>query len=546
MLRKKGQNLFFETKRFTDKGTFLQAPLLSESESELWNPDDNEENWILTAGKIQNLRIAALKINGIEVEADQIFSFWKHIGNPNFGQGYVIGREIREGCIVPTIAGGLCQLSNALYDAALKANFIIVERHKHTRVIKGSLAEQDRDATVKWNFIDLRFKSDHSFRIEAELNADKLIVRFKSQHKRSEVPQKAPKAHLAHSHLNDCYSCGNLECFKHPQKATFVKKENEVTTFLLDERWPEYEEYISSKAGTKDVCLHPLSKSKWSLPSTTLLHSSKFSQLKHTFQWRWGLYAKKNAFALSLALDEKKALGIAKKIPLESTHLVVAQNLLPYLWKQGVLGGRTYDVLMTRLPMEKLHQRLDEAHVLYPSSPTLGDFRASPNWVELEKKALQKASRIITCHQEIADLFHNKSTHLNWQLPSATTVTRGTKLLFPASSVARKGAYEVKRLAKELDLTFVITGKAEEHSSFWEDLKVEYAAQNPFDTIGLVVYPTYIEHQPRLLLKAIAAGLPIITTTASGLPNSKQVNLILIGDYEALKRMVLNYLEKNH
>ncbi|MEY3964878.1 MAG: hypothetical protein RL263_46, partial [Bacteroidota bacterium] len=86
------------------------SPVIASSETELWNFHDNANNWILTAGKIENLRIAARKINGLHVQAKQTFSFWKHIGYPNFGQGFVVGREIREGCIVPTVAGGLCQL----------------------------------------------------------------------------------------------------------------------------------------------------------------------------------------------------------------------------------------------------------------------------------------------------------------------------------------------------------------------------------------------------------------------------------------------------
>ena len=159
------KNLLNPTLKFRDKSELINEQIISFSESDLWNPFDNKDNWILTAGKVENLRIASKKINGIEIKANEVFSFWKHIGNPNIGQGYVIGREIREGCILPTIAGGLCQLSNALYDSALKANFDIIERHKHTKVIKGSLAEQDRDATVKWNYIDLRFKSNFDFRI---------------------------------------------------------------------------------------------------------------------------------------------------------------------------------------------------------------------------------------------------------------------------------------------------------------------------------------------------------------------------------------------
>ena len=78
-------------------------------------------------------------------------------------RGFVKGRELREGCIIPNVGGGLCQVSNALYDAALQAGHEIVERHAHTQVIAGSLAEQGRDATVFWNYVDLRFRSERPF-----------------------------------------------------------------------------------------------------------------------------------------------------------------------------------------------------------------------------------------------------------------------------------------------------------------------------------------------------------------------------------------------
>jgi VanW like protein len=233
VLRRQFQNTFADTKKFADKGQLKSQPIISVSESNLWNTDDNEQNWILTAGKVQNLRFAARRLNGIEVEANKTFSFWKHLGNPNIGQGYVIGREIREGCIVPTIAGGLCQLSNALYDAALKANFEIIERHRHTKVIKGSLAEQDRDATVKWNYVDLRFRSDDSFRIEIDVTTEKLIVKFRSAERNSSTIDGNSKAFLPSSKLNDCYSCGNFECFKHPDRSS-IKPEKAITTFILD------------------------------------------------------------------------------------------------------------------------------------------------------------------------------------------------------------------------------------------------------------------------------------------------------------------------
>src|SRR5688572_7144725 len=104
--KRRFQNLSSPVNRFTKSNSMKNESVIAFSESDLWNPEDNEQNWILTAGKIQNLRIAVKNIHGIEIPANSVFSFWKHIGNPNIGKGYVVGREIREGCIVPTKAGG--------------------------------------------------------------------------------------------------------------------------------------------------------------------------------------------------------------------------------------------------------------------------------------------------------------------------------------------------------------------------------------------------------------------------------------------------------
>ena len=142
----------------------------------LWTDHENSEK-ILVAGKIHNLRLAVRQLNGVEVPANRVFSFWKHLARTSRLKGYVARRELREGCLIPNIGGGLCQLSNALYDAALNAGFEIVERHPHSQVIPGSLAETGRDATVFWNYVDLRFKSSHPFRIEAQLTVDSLVAR---------------------------------------------------------------------------------------------------------------------------------------------------------------------------------------------------------------------------------------------------------------------------------------------------------------------------------------------------------------------------------
>jgi hypothetical protein len=538
------KNLLHPSRKFSKTSLLVHEPVIAISESELWNSFDNKDNWILTAGKIENLRIAVQKLNGLEVGANEVFSFWKHIGNPNFGQGYVIGREIREGCIVPTIAGGLCQLSNALYDAALRANFEIVERHKHTKVIKGSLAEKDRDATVKWNYLDLRFKSSFDFRIEIELTSDHLKVAFRSPQNQAE-PVQDKLSWKASSKLNDCYSCGNMACFKHPDK-TGVEQEIATTTFILDEKWPEYDKYVSQTATKADHFILPLKKNRWiktnrynwaaAHPQKT--KATQFQGLFRALQLRFAPKNKNNVFELSLQLDKKIAKAAARQIPIDATHVVIAQNLLPFIYETGALGGRTFDVFMTRLPFEKLHERLDLAFAFHNESQTLNDFRASKELIALENKALTSARKIITPHSELAAIFKNKAVKLDWQIPAIPNgQPNGTKVLFPASAVGRKGAYEIKRLAKELQLELVISGRTIETAHFWQDLKIE-KFNGDWRQIGLVVYPTYVEHQPRLLLKAVAQDIPVITTTASGLKPSAQVEVLEINNFEQLKNAV--------
>lgn len=537
-------NTLHPVKRFTNRGALNNQKVISFSESDLWNPNDNTDNWLLTAGKIENLRIACKQINGIEVKANETFSFWKHIGNPHIGKGYVVGREIREGCIIPTVAGGLCQLSNALYDAALKAHFEILERHRHTKVIKGSLAEQDKDATVKWNYVDLRFRSGYDFKIKAELTTDKLVVSLLSERVNNKELIPSIASRFDHK-LNDCYSCGNFACYKHPDR-TSVKQEIGITTYILDERWEEYNAYIAEKGTETDYTILPLKKNKWidttryqwDAPNPLRIRAVSKAGMRRALQLRWGAKRGKNLFRLNVQADRAIALAAAKKIPVACTHLVVQQNLLPFLYECGALGGRTYDVFMTRLPIEKLQERLDVAFQNHPESPTLKDFRAPEQLIAWENKALTQARNIITPHFEIAALFNHKSTLLPWATTPETVITpKGNTVLLPASAVGRKGAYELKQLAKELNITIAIAGNAAEYPGFWENIPV-IRFNGDFTQIGLVVYPAYVEHQPRLLLKAIAKGIPVVVSSACGVRPAPHVHIVPAGNYKVLKEAV--------
>ncbi|WP_232760584.1 VanW family protein, partial [Xanthomonas sp. SHU 166] len=102
-----------------DAGLAIAAGSCAESVTALW-PDSEVTAPQLVAGKIHNLRLAARALHGVEVPAGATFGFWRQLGRATRRRGFVAGRELREGCLVPSIGGGLCQVSNAIYDAALR------------------------------------------------------------------------------------------------------------------------------------------------------------------------------------------------------------------------------------------------------------------------------------------------------------------------------------------------------------------------------------------------------------------------------------------
>lgn len=276
----------------------------------------------------------------------------------------------------------------------------------------------------------------------------------------------------------------------------------------------------------------------------TKVNTASIAALYRSMNLRLLSKAKFNIFSSTLNLDKIVVEKMIEQIPVESTHIVISQNLLPFAWAAGIFGGRTFDVLMTRLPMQKIHERLDIAYERFPESTTLHDFRAGDRLVNAETAALNACRKIVTPHAEIAEIFNHKVIRLEWKIPVIKEkFQKGDIILFPSSSLGRKGAYEIRRLARELNLTIRFTGVASENADFWKGVTVQQSSSTIFDNVRAVVYPVYIEHQPRILLRAVACGVPVITTTAAGLTVQDRVTIVPVGDYPALKDAMLQILK---
>lgn len=69
----------------------------------------------LQYNKIENLKIAIEKLNGIVIRPNETLSYWRLIGKPSYKKGYLDGLVLcYNGTFKAGAGGGLCQLSNLI------------------------------------------------------------------------------------------------------------------------------------------------------------------------------------------------------------------------------------------------------------------------------------------------------------------------------------------------------------------------------------------------------------------------------------------------
>jgi hypothetical protein len=512
--------------------------VVAESRSRLY-PSTSPAESALQVGKVHNLRLAARALNGLLVPAGETFSFWANVGRATRRRGFVPGRELREGCVIPNIGGGLCQMTNSLYDAALRANLEIVERHAHSRPVPGS-EFAGRDATVFWNYVDLRFRSHSAFQIAVDMRADELIVRFYSSAGEAapgSIP--APSRSCETPAAESCETCGVADCFRHAAAEALPRSHG--AAWMVDAYSPEIDAWMATRRSPDDHLLLPLDSLRfrvgpyrWTTSGFTSVRQSPLTVVRRSLASRRLASQGAARQRALLKMDEAMAGDLARHLPPLATHVSVSQNLLPFLWREGMLGGRTFDVLMTRLPLHELESTLDRAATAHPGSSTLADFRAPREIVQAERQALAAARGWITPHAVIAALASDRAQLLEWRLPKAEPRRPGKAVVFPASTLGRKGAYELREAARALGIPLKLHGPILESPDFWSGVSVSQVDADWLADAAAVVLPAWVENQPRRLLQALAAGVPVITTRASGLHSIPGLSIIPEGDVAAL------------
>jgi VanW like protein/Glycosyl transferases group 1 len=562
--------------RFARSNALANAPIIAESRSPLWT-DGRSDEFELVAGKVENLRRARHAFDGIVLPAGSMLSFWQQLGRASRLRGFIEGREVRSGCVVPTIGGGICQLTNALAMCAHQANMFFVERHTHTARIQNQVAPETSrmiDATVFWNYIDLRLQTSFDVRIEVELTADELVVRFRAAQSINAVQKtRRTEAKISLKTITvdtpsppiarGCTTCAETACFRH--RGAPFSSPNEQTAVLLNTWTPEFVEYLNQNAARADWYAPWIRKKRriagsWNQSNPQSTTSARLASIGKTLLLRKQTGEGGGRQSAVMKGDQWIAAALSSKVKPHHTHLVIDQSLLVHFEKSGVLAGRHYDVLVHTLPANELQARLDRAAAHQPNASSLVDFRANDAYGEIEIRALLRARKLITPHLAVADHLRYigaQSVHVvPWQVPSAASLARNSALnklpivVFPASALARKGSSEIAYAMRELGWQLWVLGAAASDPTPWRDLSVKHVGYQSLAWLSVadvVVLPAYIEHSPRSLLQAFAHGIPIIATAACGLPPSMCAAVVREGDANnliaALKVVVMHSRE---
>ncbi|MEG0076350.1 glycopeptide resistance accessory protein VanW [Anaerorhabdus sp.] len=178
-IRKKQKLFCFYTKMSLDSNTYVKEVMKTtlpfvqyETTSQLINKNTGfdikyQEN------KVFNLILAIEPIDGIMIKPTETFSLWRLIRYADKVTQYKEGLTVVNGETIASVGGGLCQLSNLLFDLFLHSPLTIIERHGHrmkefpelsNHIVKGI------DATIAEGWLDLKVVNETNRTYQVKLN----------------------------------------------------------------------------------------------------------------------------------------------------------------------------------------------------------------------------------------------------------------------------------------------------------------------------------------------------------------------------------------
>ena len=129
------------------------------------------------AARSANVANGCSLINGTTVYPGEEFSVLDTITPFTESNGYFPAGSYLNGVVVESVGGGICQVSTTLYNAVLKAELEVTERHNHSMII--NYVKPSMDAAIAENGgKNFRFvnSTEHPIYIEGSTSSDKHIT----------------------------------------------------------------------------------------------------------------------------------------------------------------------------------------------------------------------------------------------------------------------------------------------------------------------------------------------------------------------------------
>lgn len=118
----------------------------------------------------KNIARAAALLNGIILYPGETLSVQNTIGPIDESNGYEPAGSYVNGKVVDSFGGGVCQVSTTLYNAVLRAELEIVERHNHTMTVH--YVPLSSDAAIATGSMDFQFKNNRKTPVYIAADAD--------------------------------------------------------------------------------------------------------------------------------------------------------------------------------------------------------------------------------------------------------------------------------------------------------------------------------------------------------------------------------------
>lgn len=117
-----------------------------------------------TEERINNIKLATEKINGLIMMPGDVFSYNETVGQRTEEAGFKSAGAYADGEVVQEVGGGICQVSSTLYCAAMYSQLETVSRTNH--YFKVAYLDFGMDATVSWPKPDFKFKNNRDYPVK--------------------------------------------------------------------------------------------------------------------------------------------------------------------------------------------------------------------------------------------------------------------------------------------------------------------------------------------------------------------------------------------